>query len=266
MSDEQQDQKPPQDGKPVAPGGGETKPPEAKPPAETRPSGEAGGSASGGGAEAKPSIDAAQGAPGPPPATKPPGEAKTAADAKLAVAGEAKPAPKPKGPDPVEMALRAAVPSVPLERLRTRFPGIAQGATFFAGVPIVKVPAESLLDVCRFLKEDAEADLKYLSNLHGTHHPEREFPMVVVYNLFSVKRAHWMELKVEVAEGVEVPSVCGIWKTANWHEREAFDMVGIRFSGHPDLRRVLLPDEWTGHPLRKEYPLEGKDGDHGYWR
>ena len=150
--------------------------------------------------------------------------------------------------------------------MRTRFPEIAQGATFFAGVPIVKVPVESLLDVCRFLKEDAEADLKYLSNLHGTHHPAREKPMEVVYNLFSVTRAHWMELKVEVAEGVEVPSVCGVWKTANWHEREAFDMVGIRFSGHPDLRRVLLPDDWTGHPLRKEYPLEGKDGDHGYWR
>ena len=102
--------------------------------------------------------------------------------------------------------------------------------------------------------------------LHATHHPDRPKPLEIVYNLYSIVRAHWLELKVEVEESQEVPSVSGVWKTAVWHEREAFDLVGVRFSGHPDLRRILLPDTWTGHPLRKEYPLEGKEGDHASYR
>jgi NADH-quinone oxidoreductase subunit C len=147
-----------------------------------------------------------------------------------------------------------------------RFPDIAGTAVYYAGVPIVKVPPERLVEICRFLRDDEGANFRYLSNLHGTHHPDRPKPLEVVYNLTSLTLGHWLELKVEVADGEEVPSVCGVWKTAGWHEREAFDLVGIRFAGHPDLTRILLPDDWTGHPLRKEYPLEGKEGDHGYYR
>lgn len=222
-------------------------------------------------ASAKPAAPAASGAPGSRDAGTEATESAPAASAspKPAVAGEAKPAPAPRrpaGPDPAEAALRAVVPSVPLERLRSRFPDFATSVTFFAGVPIVKAPAQSIHDVCRFLKEDAESDLKYLSNLHGTHHPERAKPFEVVYNLYSIAKHHWIELKIEAAENEEIPSVTAIWKTAGWHEREAFDMVGIRFAGHPDLTRILLPDTWTGHPLRKEYPLEGKEGDHASYR
>jgi NADH-quinone oxidoreductase subunit C len=122
------------------------------------------------------------------------------------------------------------------------------------------------VEVCRFLKEDPEADCKYLSNLHGTHNPDRPKPLEVTYNIFSISKAQWIMLKVEVAENEEVPTVTTVWRTANWHEREAFDLVGIRFSGHPDMTRILLPDDWVGHPLRKEYPLEGKEGDHKYYR
>lgn len=177
-----------------------------------------------------------------------------------------KPARPPAGPDPTELRLRAEVPSIPLARVRDRFPELAAGAVFFAGVPIVSVPPERIVEVCRFLKEDPESDCRYLSNLHATNHPDRPKPFEVVYHLFSITRHHWIELRVDLGEGEEVPSVTGVWKTANWHEREAFDLVGVRFAGHPDLTRILLPDDWAGHPLRKDYPLEGKEGDHAVYR
>lgn len=210
--------------------------------------------------ETKPPVAAPGEGASPPPA----GQAKSpAAAGAVGAAPKARPAP---APDPVETQLRAAVGSVPLDRLKARFPEIAGGAVFYAGVPIVKVSAAALLEVCRFLHDDPEADLRYLSNLHGTHHPDRPRPFEIVYNLYSINRAHWLELKVESPEGEEIPSVSAVWKTAIWHEREAYDLLGIRFSGHPDLTRILLPDDWVGHPLRKEYPLEGKEGDHGLYR
>ena len=178
------------------------------------------------------------------------------------------PAPRaPAGPSPAELAQRAEVPSVPLDRLRARFPEIAASANFFSGVPIVAVSVGAIAEVCQFLKDDPDSRCTYLSNLHGTHNPDKkDKPFEVVYHLYSIDHANWIELKVELGENEEVPTVTGVWKTANWHEREAFDMLGIRFAGHPDLTRILLPDDWKGHPLRKEYPLEGNPGDHKYYR
>ena len=221
--------------------------------------------------------DAPAPAPKPVPAAPVGGESPTEQAPKpaAAVAGEgAAPAPKlapaapkpPTGPSPVELAQRAPVPSALLDRLHSRFPEIASKATFFSGVPIVPVPVEAIVEVCRFLKEDTEADCKYLSNIHGTHNPGGPKPFEVVYNAFSISRAQWIMLKVEVADNEEVPTVTTVWRTANWHEREAFDLLGIRFTGHPDMTRILLPDDWVGHPLRKDYPLEGKEGDHKYYR
>ncbi|MGH7371900.1 MAG: NADH-quinone oxidoreductase subunit C, partial [Candidatus Methylomirabilales bacterium] len=83
----------------------------------------------------------------------------------------------------------------------------------------------------------------------------REPRFEVVYNLYSISRADRIRVKVRVLDGTEVPSVTGVWPTANWHEREVFDMFGIRFAGHPDLRRILMPEDWEGHPLRKDYPV-----------
>jgi NADH-quinone oxidoreductase subunit C len=80
----------------------------------------------------------------------------------------------------------------------------------------------------------------------------------VVYNLISTIHRHRIRIKVRVPEDApRVDSVAAIWQTANWHEREAYDLMGITFAGHPDLRRILLPEDWEGHPLRKEYPLKG---------
>src|SRR5258706_4911359 len=109
-----------------------------------------------------------EGAPQPPAAPAPAPAAATPAAAGDAVAGADKPAPKARvtTPDPTEVALRTAVPSIPLERLRSRFPEIAAGASFFGGVAIVKTPLESLVEVCRFLKSDRDAEMNYLSNLH----------------------------------------------------------------------------------------------------
>lgn len=75
----------------------------------------------------------------------------------------------------------------------------------------------------------------------------------VAYNLFSTTNNHYLEVRVEAEEGISIPSVVSLWKTANWHEREAYDMMGIQFVGHPNLKRILLSDDWEGHPLRKNF-------------
>ena len=87
--------------------------------------------------------------------------------------------------------------------------------------------------------------------------PPRAQRFDVIYSLYSTRLRHRVRLKVRVADGDAMPSVSRIWPAANWLEREVFDMFGIRFDGHPDLRRILMPDEWQGHPQRKDYPLEG---------
>lgn len=136
-------------------------------------------------------------------------------------------------------------------------------------VPIVRVKPERIEDVCRFLKEDPDCRMELLSDLSGVDmialdRPEPRFD--VVYHLFSLASGERMTLKAAVGENEEIPTVSTVWRTANWHEREAFDMFGIRFAGHPDLRRILMPDEFDAHPLRKDFPLEGRAKDHGYWR
>ena len=80
--------------------------------------------------------------------------------------------------------------------------------------------------------------------------------------MWEGSQGHRINLKIRVADQEPAPSVTSVWRTANWHEREAFDLFGIPFEGHPDLRRILLTDEWQGHPLRKEYPTRGYDRDH----
>ncbi|MDX1388171.1 MAG: NADH-quinone oxidoreductase subunit C [Acidobacteriota bacterium] len=128
---------------------------------------------------------------------------------------------------------------------------------------------EKIVEVCRFLKEDAETRMKHLSDLCGvdmSRMDRRQPRFDVVYQLYSVETRERITLKVAVAEDAETPTVSKIWRTASWHEREAFDMFGIRFSGHPDLRRILMPYEFDAFPLRKDFPLEGREQDHGYWR
>jgi NADH-quinone oxidoreductase subunit C len=117
----------------------------------------------------------------------------------------------------------------------------------------IQVPASNIRDISKLLRDDPEFHFDMLMCLSGLHHPKEE-ELEVVYHLHSTKLDHYLTLKVRVSiEKPEVPSVESVWKTADWHEREAWDLVGLKFEGHPDLRRILLPDDWEGHPLRKDY-------------
>ena len=121
------------------------------------------------------------------------------------------------------------------------------------------VPREHIAGVCSFLKTSPEARFDFLSDICGADRGVEEEPRFEVnYHLFSTTKHHRVRLKVVLNEDdVHVPTVTGVWKTANWHERETFDLFGVIFDGHPDLRRILLPEDWQGHALRKDFPLRG---------
>lgn len=127
------------------------------------------------------------------------------------------------------------------------------------GEVTVVVPRARLVEMCRFLKTAPGLEFNFLSDLCGADRgPEEEPRFEVNYHLFSTTKHHRLRLKVLLNDDdTHVPSVCGIWRTANWHERETFDLLGVVFDGHPDLRRILLPDDWQGHALRKDFPLRG---------
>ena len=144
-----------------------------------------------------------------------------------------------------------------LEKLAAKFSGVsdvALEAKLDAPVdPTIKVSSNHILEVAKFLRDDDDMQFDFLSCLSGV---DLKGKLAVVYQLFSMVKRHKITIRVEVqTENPSVPSVESIWKTANWHEREAFDLFGITFAGHPDLRRILLPYDWDGHPLRKDYQV-----------
>ena len=114
------------------------------------------------------------------------------------------------------------------------------------------VPA-AIADVGRFLKTDPDMAFDCLSNLSGVDYPKRD-AIQVVYHLFSYRHRHLFVLRADAARDAPVlPSVAGVWSHADWQEREAYDLLGVVFEGHPDLRRLLMPEDWPGHPLRKDF-------------
>jgi len=127
------------------------------------------------------------------------------------------------------------------------------------GEVTVVVPASHIVDVCAELKTGAESKFDFLADICGADRGVEEEPRFEVnYHLFSTTKHHRLRLKVLLnEEDAHVPTVTGVWRTANWHERETFDLIGVIFDGHPDLRRILLPDDWQGHALRKDFPLRG---------
>ena len=151
--------------------------------------------------------------------------------------------------------------AVIIDKLKARFGEQNLQVSEFRGELTIVVPKDRIVEICRFLKEDAELKFDFLADLCGIdmNTPEKRFG--VVYNLYSHTNKFRFRLKTFTEEeDPKVLTVTGVWGTANWHERETFDMFGIVFEGHPDLRRVYMPEEFEHHPLRKDFPLMGIPG------
>ncbi len=141
------------------------------------------------------------------------------------------------------------------ERLQARFPDAVVEAGSFRGQHWVELRPERLLEVCAWLRDDPETDYAMLLDVTAAHWPDSAQPMEVIYHLFSLSRNDRLRLKLRVPDRGPAPSVTSLWASAEWNEREAYDMFGIVFDGHPDLRRILMPEDYTDYPLRKELPL-----------
>ncbi len=154
--------------------------------------------------------------------------------------------------------MSALTPGRVEERLRERFPDVPfQRQTGEAVRDLtIFVPVARLIEICTFLRDDPELDFAQLSWISGVDWLPREPRFEVVYGLLSMSRTFRMNLKLQVPEAQpRVPTVIPVWPTADWLERETYDFYGIEFTGHPDLRRILLPEDWVGWPLRKDSPL-----------
>jgi len=143
-----------------------------------------------------------------------------------------------------------------VEKVREKFGESLLEVVYFRGEDTLVVKPEGIMEICRFLKDDPEMDFRMLIDLTGIHYLEREYSYEVIYHLLSLGRRRRLRLRTRLGVEGEVDSVVSVWRTADWHEREAYDLVGIRFRGHPDLRRILMPEDFEGHPLRRDFPLE----------
>jgi NADH/F420H2 dehydrogenase subunit C len=194
-----------------------------------------------------------------PPAAKPPAApgaaAAPAAGAAKAAAHDTKPAP-PSGPTDPPPQAGAQIPSF-ITALQAAVPGGVEQISFYVGDWTVIVPATKLLEVGRFLHDTPDGAFDFCSDVTASDWPPRAQRFDVVYCLYSTTRRHRVRVKVRAAESEAVPSVTPIWPSANWLEREVYDLFGVNFTGHPNRKRILMPDDWQGHPQRKDYPLEG---------
>lgn len=144
-----------------------------------------------------------------------------------------------------------------LERnLRSVFPGNL--LENMGDALVMRVASQDLIETMMRLRDGASFDFKLLIDLTGVHYPDRDPEFDVVYQLLSVYKNLRLRLKVSTDGRSMVPSVTSVWSSADWYEREAYDMFGILFSGHPDLRRILNEYDFEGHPLRKDFPLSGR--------
>jgi NADH-quinone oxidoreductase subunit C len=139
------------------------------------------------------------------------------------------------------------------QRLKARFEAGVGDCNTQAKDPSIAVEPAAIVAVCRFLHDDPELRFDSLSNQSGVDYKAKNV-IQIVYHLFSYAHRHWIVLKVDAPrDNPVVPSVESVWKAANWHEREIYDLLGVTFEGHSDLRRLLMPEDWIGHPLRKDF-------------
>ena len=196
-----------------------------------------------------------------PPEPPKPAETPAAQPAPEAPAAKAAPEAKAHGEKPA-----AATPTGPVgepwsgdivEALAKTFPDIAIQAFTYLSQNYLILPRESILPIAMFLKTDLQ--FKLLSDLTAADYPKREKRFEVVYQLYSFDRNERLRVKVPLGEQETIESVVPVWSGADWMEREVYDMFGIRFDHHPNMKRILLPEEWEGHPLRKDYGILQQD-------
>lgn len=141
-----------------------------------------------------------------------------------------------------------------IDLVKNKFTDAIEEAIEFRGETTLVVKADRLIEVCTFLRDDQRFD--FLSDVSAVDHYPAEPRFAVNYHLYSMEHNRRLRLKVRVAGAdPSVPSATPVWPAANWHEREVWDLMGIKFSGHPDLRRIFMPDDYLGHPLRRDAPL-----------
>jgi NADH-quinone oxidoreductase subunit C len=198
--------------------------------------------------------------PAPKPANPAAAPARPAAPAavKAPTAPHTPPAPAPPAgpPDPPPPA--GTEPPGYIASLQSAVPDGVAALSLYLGDWTIIVPASHVVQVAQHLRDAADARFDYLSDLTATDWPPRaQARFDVVYCLYSTTHRHRVRMKVKVGDEQPLPSVTGVWPAANWLEREVWDMFGVNFTGHPDRRRILMPQDWQGFPQRKDYPLEG---------
>jgi NADH-quinone oxidoreductase subunit C len=199
----------------------------------------------------------------PAPPAKPPAPAAPAA--KPAAPAAAKPAasaehpPKaaaPTGPPDPPPPPDAIAPAF-IANLLAAVPGSVSSVSYWVGDWTIVVPVAQLLAAVRHLHDAPDASFDLCSDVTATDWPPRAERFDILYCLYSTRHRHRVRVKVKAREGEPVPSVTSIWPSADWLEREVYDMFGVNVTGHPDRRRILMPEDWQGYPQRKDYPLEG---------
>jgi NADH-quinone oxidoreductase subunit C len=149
--------------------------------------------------------------------------------------------------------------NITADKLKGRFPDSVLETSEFRDELTVVVRADDIVEICLFLRDDPELKYNYLVDATAIDEGVDASPrFIAVYHLLSHEFKNRVCLKAPIEkEPPEIDTVVPVWSTADWHEREAYDLIGVNFKGHPDLRRILLPEHWETHPLRKDYPIEG---------
>ncbi|MHB8526244.1 MAG: NADH-quinone oxidoreductase subunit C [Candidatus Acidiferrales bacterium] len=148
--------------------------------------------------------------------------------------------------------------SLAVRKLKERDPQGITEVISFRGETTVVLPRNRLVSAAEFLKSDPDLDFAFLSDISAVDRFPIEPRFEVNYHLTSLSHRERLRIKVKVTgKDATIPTVTSVWPTANWHEREIWDLMGVCFEGHPNLTRILMPDDWEGHPHRKDYPVEG---------
>jgi NADH-quinone oxidoreductase subunit C len=191
-------------------------------------------------------------------------DVKTSSETAATPAVPAKPAAATAAAKPAAAPPKAPVPTPtpwdsPMIAKLNRIYGSGIEALTYAGQNYMVVDRSLIPELLQVLRNEEQFD--YCVDITAVHYPQREKQFEVVWVLYSFPRNERIRVKTQIADGASLPSSVPIWPTANWLEREVYDMFGIRFDGHPDLKRILLPDGWKGHPLRKDYSILQQDHD-----